>query len=448
VGRQLILKVMPKSDFGRNVMTMLSGGSIAQAIPIAISPILTRLYTPEQIGLFALYSSLALIFSSMATARYELAVMLPKKDKDALNLVGIAMSIAIGVSVLSIFGILTLNDVFARFYGRNELSGWFYFIPITVLLTGIYNSLHYWYSKHKAFKVLSVNKVIQSTITAGFRIGFGAFGFGSLGLILSGILGQSVAASVLLGRFFRNYGKQFFALKASKMLAIAREYSKFPKYDLPASVIFVLYSNVGVLFLSRFLDASVVGLYFFANTTLKRPISVLVNSFSEVFYQKISSNPDKAAISNEINHYAKKLLKISLFPFYFVVFCSYYYVEPLFGEGWDELYRYVYIVAMPVYFSLLFAPFGHVARILNRQEVSIYSNLFKVFGLMALFTFHYFVKWDGLTLIYLITVIDILMKLLIAFYINSLLNNSKMLLIGYTLLFLVLSSLTYRLAVL
>ena len=46
-------KLKPKSEFSRNVLTLMTGTTIAQAIPIAISPILTRIYTPEDFGVFA-----------------------------------------------------------------------------------------------------------------------------------------------------------------------------------------------------------------------------------------------------------------------------------------------------------------------------------------------------------------------------------------------------------
>ncbi len=43
----MINKLKPKSEFSKNVLTLMTGTTIAQAIPIAISPILTRIYTPE-----------------------------------------------------------------------------------------------------------------------------------------------------------------------------------------------------------------------------------------------------------------------------------------------------------------------------------------------------------------------------------------------------------------
>ena len=51
-------KLKLKSEFSRNVLTLMTGTTIAQAIPIAISPILTRNYTSEDFGVFALYNIL------------------------------------------------------------------------------------------------------------------------------------------------------------------------------------------------------------------------------------------------------------------------------------------------------------------------------------------------------------------------------------------------------
>ncbi len=43
----------------------MTGTTIAQAIPVAISPILTRLYSPDDFGVLALFMSIPLIFSTM-----------------------------------------------------------------------------------------------------------------------------------------------------------------------------------------------------------------------------------------------------------------------------------------------------------------------------------------------------------------------------------------------
>ena len=75
----------PKSEFSQNVLTLMTGTTLAQAIPIIISPILTRIYTPEDFGLLALFLSITNIIGSVANGRYELAIMLPKKNDNAIN---------------------------------------------------------------------------------------------------------------------------------------------------------------------------------------------------------------------------------------------------------------------------------------------------------------------------------------------------------------------------
>ena len=75
-----------KSEFSKNVLTLVTGTTIAQSIPIAISPILTRIYTPEDFGVLALFISITTILGTIANGRYELAIVLPKRDNNALEL--------------------------------------------------------------------------------------------------------------------------------------------------------------------------------------------------------------------------------------------------------------------------------------------------------------------------------------------------------------------------
>ena len=80
-----MFKKLLKSEFSRNVMTLLTGSVIAQFIPLLLTPILSRLFSPEEFGLFAFYISIITLFSAIATGRYELAILLPKDDKKAIN---------------------------------------------------------------------------------------------------------------------------------------------------------------------------------------------------------------------------------------------------------------------------------------------------------------------------------------------------------------------------
>lgn len=104
----MLNKIKPKSEFNRNVLTLMTGITVAQAIPVAISPVLTRLYTPEDFGIFALNLSLISIFAATGGARYDSIILLPKMS------ISILLLLILGLSILTLL-ILLLFVVFALF---------------------------------------------------------------------------------------------------------------------------------------------------------------------------------------------------------------------------------------------------------------------------------------------------------------------------------------------
>ena len=47
--------------FYKNILTLLKGSFLAQLIPLIISPFITRLYSPKELGILALFSSISVI---------------------------------------------------------------------------------------------------------------------------------------------------------------------------------------------------------------------------------------------------------------------------------------------------------------------------------------------------------------------------------------------------
>lgn len=137
----MINKLKPKSDFSHNVLTLMTGTTIAQAIPIAISPILTRIYTPEDFGVFALFLAIVGFFSVIASGRYEQAILIPKKDEDAINIFALGFIIICSISLFLLIIILIFNNNITALLNNETISIWLYFIPLTVFFIGLFNLL-------------------------------------------------------------------------------------------------------------------------------------------------------------------------------------------------------------------------------------------------------------------------------------------------------------------
>ncbi|TSA51928.1 MAG: hypothetical protein D4R43_00025 [Sphingobacteriales bacterium] len=77
----MIKKLIPKTEFSKNVANIVGGTLVSQLITIAISPVLSRLFSPAEFGLYSIFINIAATTAVVSTFRYEYAVMLPQKDE-------------------------------------------------------------------------------------------------------------------------------------------------------------------------------------------------------------------------------------------------------------------------------------------------------------------------------------------------------------------------------
>jgi len=371
----VLSKLKPKSEFTRNVLTLMTGSMIAQAIPIAISPILTRIYTPKDFGIFALYMSVASLLATFATGRYELAIMLPKKDEDALTILSLSLIISFIISFLSLLFIVIFNENICNLLGNNLLSNWLYLIPISVLFTGLYQSFNYWNNRRKYYKTLAISRVSVSATTGTSNLSLGASGFGASGLIISTLLGQIVSTLVLAKSFYKVDRKLLKNANKVKLIALMKKYKKFPLLNLPNAVIdsFRL-SGINML-IAKYFTTGVLGQFSLAWKMVQVPIILIGGSLGQVFFQKISSIP-KSDIYLTIITYIKKASFISAPIFLVIYLFSKDIFGFVFGEEWILAGESASIMAPWLFINFVSSPLVAVMLILNKQEYVLIFSIF------------------------------------------------------------------------
>ena len=67
----------------RASLLLLLGSAAAQAIPLLLGPLLTRLYSPEEFGRFQLFASVATNLAVLGCGRYEFALPLARDEAEA-----------------------------------------------------------------------------------------------------------------------------------------------------------------------------------------------------------------------------------------------------------------------------------------------------------------------------------------------------------------------------
>ncbi len=168
----------------------MTGTAFAQALPIAVSPILTRLYTPADFGVFAMYMAIASILGVLVTGRYELAILIPKQDRDAIHIAALSAGLSVVLSGLLLLVVMFFNQAIAQLLGSPELSAWLYWVPASTLLSGIYQSLNYWSNRKSQYKRLAISRTAQSGSASLAQLGAGYVGAGATGLVGGQLAGQ------------------------------------------------------------------------------------------------------------------------------------------------------------------------------------------------------------------------------------------------------------------
>ena len=365
-----------RSSFSKNVLTLMTGSIIAQAIQILIYPVLTRIYTPENFGAFAIYMSIASTISVIATARYELAIMLPEDDRDSINLVSLSIHISLLLSCMVFCIIYIYRNRILDLFNVPELSLWLYFISITVLLNGIYQTLSYLFNRDREYKLLSSCRVTQSLGTLFTNLSLGFAGFGTAGLVIGSITGQ-VAVSGLMGwKTFQNKKYKMIYISYQSMKDNLVKYIDFPKKSTPGIMLNVLSSQFVIFLIGILYNTRVPGFYSLTLTILNAPIMLIGKSVSQVFYQKATNAKKDGELQQLVKNITKNLFLIILLPMTVLVIFGDHIFKFVFGTDWVEAGKITQIMAPFFLIRFVFSSQSTLMIVKKRLDFEFKFNLF------------------------------------------------------------------------
>ena len=345
----MIQLLKPKSEFNRNILTLMTGSTIANAIPVAISPILTRIYSPEDFGLLALFLAVTTIFGTIVNGRYELAIMLPKKDEDAINIVALGFIIMSLITLILFVIVIIFNEKIVHLLSNKDIGTWLYIVPLSIFLIGLFNLLNYFNNRKKHYKDIAKANIIKSITMVAFQIVVGYLREGAAGLISGQIASQMTANMKLLTNIIKN--KLLLSkISKKKILQVAKRYKEFPKFSIAGALANKATGNLTNILISIFYNVSTLGFYSLVQRVLGVPSVLIGNSIGQVFFEEASKEKQLTGKAVKVFKSTVKKLFIIGAPSFGILF---FIVEDLFafvfGEEWRVAGGYARIM-IPVFF--------------------------------------------------------------------------------------------------
>ncbi|EQC43550.1 lipopolysaccharide biosynthesis protein [Bacteriovorax sp. Seq25_V] len=408
----MISKYFPKSEFGKNIATLLAGAGFAQLIPILLSPVLTRLYIPSNFGQLALLTAWGNILAIFFTLKFETTYVLPRSDKQATQLFSFTNSLTFIFFIVTLLVFCFVPSYYLKVF---EIQNIALLIPFIALFLSFIASSNSILTRFKFYKLISKIRIFQSSSIAITGIVLGLFKI-TTGLILAQLLGLTITFIICIYVVKRWHISE----KIKVLVKSTKEYKDIPKYIFPTALLDIASLQLPPILIVKFFDVSTAGQFSLAWKIISLPIAFICGAVGQVFYQEFS----KQWNNDKINSYAllkKTWLKLSIFgffPFIVLFFGGSFLFKLVFGDSWLLAGQIAQILSFIMLIMFISSPTSGSYITLGLQRYSLLFGI--VFPLVRVSSFmygHYTNDFlSGLKLWVLLEIIFIIIYNLILIY--------------------------------
>lgn len=369
--------IREKGSFLNSIAITTSGAGISVVLSYLMMPIVSRLYTTADYGVFALFFALSNSGKIVSGLNYPSSLVIPKSHKTFLSLVKLCFALTITFTIFNYLLIILGGERLRNLFGIKSLGKFVYLVPLAIALlntTDVFVNLNI---RFKSFKNNALGTIGSKGGNQFLSILYGLFlGSNPLGLILGQLFG-----SILYLYFLIKDGvlKRLSALRAIKYEDIfrsAKELKNYPIFVFPSNFILRLSSDVPIYLLTLFYGTKATGSFAFAMLILQAPYSVLGNSITPVFLQRANELyfTNLKLLQSFVTKMYYRLLYIGIIPFSTLTVFGDKIFSLVFGKQWELAGTFASIMSLFYLFRLMSTPMKVIFRVVRKEHIILYLN--------------------------------------------------------------------------
>jgi O-antigen/teichoic acid export membrane protein len=360
-----------------------------QLILLCAMPLLTRLFTPEDFGLFGVLSALNGIFGLVMTGRYEFAIPISAKDDEAAAVLVLASLVVLFLTLLSLLLVWTLGDTLAELTGLPALIPLLWLVPPILFATGLGQPLEYWSIRRETLRLNGGSRVVQFGGQAASQVAFGVAGTGALGLTLGyglGYLGRLIFFLVTLPATDR---AAFAATRPLQICQLAWAFRRYPTYTASSSLLKSTTQFLPTILFAMFYGPAVAGVFDVAQRILNVPVRFLSVSASQVFLAEAAQRP-AAEVKRLFIRTVPRFLLLGFVGMTPILLAGPALFALLFGEPWRDAGGFAQALVVAQLARFIAVPVSQAFNVFGRQDLEFTSSLLNGVALVVCF---YLINW-------------------------------------------------------
>jgi O-antigen/teichoic acid export membrane protein len=363
------------SKFVSNVITLFSATLLGQILGIIASPILSRLYSPADFGIYQLVFSIVSLITIVACLSYNGAINLAKKDEDAATIVILCLYLTIIITCISAVLLWIFSALIENVLKAPGLSSYLFLVPFAVIASSIAAILYSWLSRRQQFGTIAQANLSSSVTGKTASIGLGLLSPSPFGLICGPIINDTTICLVSLRKTLVDF-PLFRKVSFDKIRQVAIRYKKFPQFSTGSSLMSVAASQCIPFMLAVSFSPVVVGFYAMTYVIITLPLKLMGNSLSSVFYQKACEEKNRTgSIIHVMKSVNTRLISIGMFICLILMIIGPELFSFVLGAKWLTAGIYAQILAPWFFVVFISTPLGSIFNVFEKQGASLGFNV-------------------------------------------------------------------------
>lgn len=279
----------------RNIATTISGSAGAQAINLALIPVIMRIYGPEAFGVVGTFQSLTIILIPWCALTYPMSIVLPQSERDARGLIHLSLLMAAlicGLTALLLYG---WGEQASHALGVDLLIPYLMWLPVVMFSSAVLETTQQWLYRNQRFTLTARAATLHALIYNATRSGAGLIMATAPVLVITSSLYYVIHSGLLLiGIRLRREPSVFKASSETKdepvktLRQLAAQYRDFPLFRAPQVLINALSVHMPTLVLASAFGAVPAGFFALCLQVLAMPSNFIGKAVGSVYYPRIT----------------------------------------------------------------------------------------------------------------------------------------------------------------